>query len=482
MHVWAWRVLTCMSGHGESSHADVSKLERCIIAATQSACPSFVCFPTAVHSVARAAAALRGPRSHILLLGPHGVGRGTTLRVAAAAAGLKVIPLPPPAAAVPSRAAVAAFDDAFRECLVGAGCRGESLCLLLTEEHFGNATCMKRAAAVLHGDMNLPIPFPSDEWERLLPLLMKACEEMGLAVAPEEAYEVFLERAYDNMHVGVVASPGSDVFQRAVWEYPAIVDQCMVDMHALWPDDALLVVAEKVLADAGEVGNKAAAARAAMAVHAAAAAATAAPPVLHLRLLRAYRARAAEHSARLRRALRRGRGGILALRDAEAAVEDMRAELQQLEPQLAAQRGEAAVLRERSMLDSAAADAACAAVAAEEAQVAAGAAATAALRDKAQAALASVLPALEAAEVALGALNRNDIIEIKTFTKPPALVQVTMEAVCVLLGEDPEWTSCKRVRPPPPANGTWAMSSSSDSHDHTRTRLPTCDCLPSPRH
>ena len=35
-----------------------------------------------------------------------------------------------------------------------------------------------------------------------------------------------------------------------------------------------------------------------------------------------------------------------------------------------------------------------------------------------------MLPALEASEKALSALNKNDIIEIKTFVKPPSLVQV----------------------------------------------------------
>ena len=61
------------------------------------------------------------------------------------------------------------------------------MCLLLTEEHLGSAACMKSAAAVLHGDMNLPNPFPSEEWEQLLPSLVKACEERGLAGEPEEA-------------------------------------------------------------------------------------------------------------------------------------------------------------------------------------------------------------------------------------------------------------------------------------------------------
>lgn len=52
---------------------------------------------------------------------------------------------------------------------------------------------------------------------------------------------------------------------------------------------------------------------------------------------------------------------------------------------------------------------------------------------------------IAAAEEALGALNRNDIVEIKTFTRPPALVQRTMEAVCILLSEQSDWDGAKRV-------------------------------------
>ena len=53
--------------------------------------------------------------------------------------------------------------------------------------------------------------------------------------------------------------------------------------------------------------------------------------------------------------------------------------------------------------------------------------------DAARHELDKVLPTLEAAQRALNALNKNDIIEIRTFTKPPVLVQLTMEGVCILL-------------------------------------------------
>lgn len=56
------------------------------------------------------------------------------------------------------------------------------------------------------------------------------------------------------------------------------------------------------------------------------------------------------------------------------------------------------------------------------------------LADDAQADLDVAMPALEAATKALEALNKNDINELKAFVKPPALVQIVMEAVCVLLG------------------------------------------------
>lgn len=58
---------------------------------------------------------------------------------------------------------------------------------------------------------------------------------------------------------------------------------------------------------------------------------------------------------------------------------------------------------------------------------------TQAIAAEAQKDLDKALPALEQANNALGALDKNDISEIRVFNKPPELVMTVMEAVCILL-------------------------------------------------
>lgn len=68
-----------------------------------------------------------------------------------------------------------------------------------------------------------------------------------------------------------------------------------------------------------------------------------------------------------------------------------------------------------------------------------------AIADDAKADLAEALPVLESAVKSLNALNKSDIVEMKSFSKPPPLVMLTMEAVCTLRQEKPDWDTAKRM-------------------------------------
>lgn len=63
----------------------------------------------------------------------------------------------------------------------------------------------------------------------------------------------------------------------------------------------------------------------------------------------------------------------------------------------------------------------------------------------AQADLDEAMPALEEALIALDALSKKDISEVKSYGRPPPKVTMVMEAVCVLKGITPDWTEAKRI-------------------------------------
>ena len=87
-------------------------------------------------------------------------------------------------------------------------------------------------------------------------------------------------------------------------------------------------------------------------------------------------------------------------------------------------------------------------VSAEEKDISAMQRSVQAIADEAKAELDEALPALQAALDSLKALSKTDIVEVKSFAKPPPLVQMTMEAVCILRQEKPDWDTVRSAALP----------------------------------
>ncbi|GIY61832.1 dynein heavy chain 2, axonemal, partial [Caerostris darwini] len=58
--------------------------------------------------------------------------------------------------------------------------------------------------------------------------------------------------------------------------------------------------------------------------------------------------------------------------------------------------------------------------------------------------LNAAMPALDEARKALEALNKRDIGEIKSYAKPPIIVEIVLEAVMILRNSEPSWAEAKR--------------------------------------
>lgn len=68
-----------------------------------------------------------------------------------------------------------------------------------------------------------------------------------------------------------------------------------------------------------------------------------------------------------------------------------------------------------------------------------------AMKNDCQADLAQAMPAYESAVKALDALDKKSIQEMKAFNNPPEMVKFTLEAVCILMGEKPDWGEAKKL-------------------------------------
>ena len=67
------------------------------------------------------------------------------------------------------------------------------------------------------------------------------------------------------------------------------------------------------------------------------------------------------------------------------------------------------------------------------------------IADDCQATLDVAMSALNNVAKALDSLTKADIRELKAFRKPAPAVQITMEGVCIMLDEKPDWPTAKKV-------------------------------------
>ena len=67
-------------------------------------------------------------------------------------------------------------------------------------------------------------------------------------------------------------------------------------------------------------------------------------------------------------------------------------------------------------------------------------------RAKAEADLAQAEPALREAETSVRSIKKSQMDEVRVLARPPKMVQMTMEAVAVMLGDQcKDWTAIRRV-------------------------------------
>ncbi|GBF88264.1 dynein heavy chain axonemal protein, partial [Raphidocelis subcapitata] len=412
---------------------------------------SLVFFEEAVSHIARLARILRLPRGNALLVGVGGSGKSSLTRFAAHMGGFATYQ-------IELTRGYGRFD--FREDLKkvarAAGVEGRPLVFLLPDSKIVDEGFLEDVNNMLNSG-EVPGLFAPDERDAIIADVRQWAAARGAATR-DGVWAAFVDRCRDNLHIVLAMSPVGDAFRARCREFPSLINCTTIDWFNAWPPEALLSVSTKFL-EGTELGGPAvvsALAQACVELHTSVEEAAArfyaqlrrrvyTTPKSYLDMISLYlellAAKREENGAARDRLL----NGLRKLQETNSLVEGMRGELAALQPVLASKAAATAELLARVDRDQAEAEAVKGVVETEEADVKRMQQATQAMADEARADLEEAMPALEAALDSLKALNKNDIVEIKSFPKPPPLVQMTLEAVCILKQEKPDWDTAKRI-------------------------------------
>lgn len=279
----------------------------------------------------------------------------------------------------------------------------------------------------------------------------------------KDCEEFFLAQVQKHMRIVLCLSPMGDTFRARVRKFPSLINCTTIDFFDEWPSNALQYVADRFLSQPMENGANALAQTTKNALgllcvemhqsigseviefftqHKRRVYIT---PQHFLDLIELFKSILHEKKVLLEAKLQRLTTGVVKLEETNVLVNTLQDELVALQPILVEKAKEAEVLLDQVGVDQAEASEVAARVALDESKVKQQQQEVAVCQSDAQADLDLALPALQAAVSALDSLDKKDITEVKGFVKPPQAVQVVMEAVCIMLGEKPDWDTSKRI-------------------------------------
>ncbi|KNC97489.1 uncharacterized protein SPPG_07404 [Spizellomyces punctatus DAOM BR117] len=410
-----------------------------------------VLFRDAIEHICRITRILRQPAGNVLLIGVGGSGRQSLTRLAAYTVETMVFQIK-----ISKHYRHVDFREDLKKVYRLAGVDGKPIAFLITDQQIISDSFLEDLSNVLSSG-EVPNLFTPEELTEIKQALQASAKGERNIDNADAAYSWFIERVRANLHVVLCMSPVGDPFRNRLRMFPALINCTTIDWFSEWPEDALMEVAAKYLEniDVGGEPAKKAISQVFVSVHTSVVETSArmitelkrynyVTPINYLELVTGYLELLKEKRKQIGEAAAKLRNGLSKLDDTRQNVEKISVELEEAKKQVAQYQKQCEDYLVIIVQQKREADEQAKSVAAKAEKLGAEEEEVRAVADAAQADLDQAIPALNAAMKALEALNKKDLNEIRSYGKPPPLVEKVMEAVMVLKKSEPTWDEAKR--------------------------------------
>lgn len=227
---------------------DMAQLKRVLEAKLEEYCETvasmnLVLFGVAMEHVSRIARILFNPVGSALLVGVGGSGKQSLSKLSAFILGLEVCRI-----VVTTTYGMAELLEDMRGFFTKAGQGDINLMFLLTDTQITNEKFLVPMNDMLSQGY-IPELFPVDDLEQILNKVRPFAKAAGCADQKDEIFGFFVDRVRKNLHLALCCSPVGDTLRFRARKFPAIINCTSLDWFHEWPQDALIDVAGRFLAE-----------------------------------------------------------------------------------------------------------------------------------------------------------------------------------------------------------------------------------------
>ncbi|XP_044001574.1 dynein axonemal heavy chain 1-like [Aphidius gifuensis] len=364
-----------------------------------------VLFDEAMSHICRISRILRQPRGNALLLGVGGSGRQSLAKLSSFLCNKSCFQ-------IESRRSYTINDwhDDIKSIMLKAGISSNSIVFLFSDTQIKDEVYLEDIHNILNSG-DVPNIYQPDELDKIYQSMRSSVQEAGLPINKTNLYNYYLKNLQNNLHTVLAMSPIGDAFRGYIRQFPALINCCVIDWFHPWSDKALQSVAVRFIKDIDDVqianDTLQQIVNTCQFMHSSTIniceefyqllnRRNYVTPASYLEMLANYGKLLCSRKKELLSGIERLSGGLGKLSTTEIEVKQMQLMLIKMKPELESK-----------------------------------------IKNEAEKDLRQVKPMLHAAEASLKALNKNDIIEVKTMKRPPPGVVLVIEAVCIIPGKIP---------------------------------------------